>query len=158
MAVELLGAAGDGYVALGVQYFQIPMAARNGGFVAAGLPARVDAPEAAPSPRPVGEMSPPTGSEFDAAVQGFLTAYLTGRGDIDLYSSAAADIRPAASPPFAEVALRRVGVEHAADGGFLVVAEYVGIDSTGRRIVSEARLSVTSDWKVLAVLAGLPAG
>lgn len=90
-----------------LRYFQVPVksAGSGGGYVAAALPAEVASPD-------VGEAAPldygtpvpaDTRDRATAAVNEFLTAYLTGTGQLDRYLSPGTDIKQVSPAPYAQV-------------------------------------------------------
>lgn len=157
VAAELLGAVNgqpaSGYVDLGVHHFTIGVMDREGMLIATGLPT----PTAAPTPAGSAAISlgvPQADSEQVAAIATFLTAYLTGTGDVD-FATAAGGISPLEPAPYSTVSIRRIGVEHA-DDGYVAVVEVLGTDSGERSLLGSYALRLDADWKVRAVLPAVP--
>lgn len=158
VAAELLGAVdgqpASGYVDLGVHHFTIGIVDRGTTLVATGLPTR----SAAPTPAGAAAIDlgvPQADSSQVAAIATFLTAYLTGSGDVD-FATAVGGISPLEPAPYATVAIRRIGVEHA-DDGFVAVVEVVGTDSADRSVLGAYAMRLDADWKVRSVLPAVPA-
>ncbi|NNF63389.1 MAG: hypothetical protein HKN07_03945 [Acidimicrobiia bacterium] len=157
VAVELLGAVdgqpASGYVDLGVQHFTIGVIDRDGVLMATGLPTPAAAPRRAGAAA-IGLGVPQADSGQVNAIATFLTAYLTGVGDVD-FATATDGISPLEPAPYSTVTIRRIGVEHA-DDGFMAVVEVVGTDAGDRSLLGSYALRLSADWKVRAVLPALP--
>ncbi|MFE1776396.1 conjugal transfer protein [Streptomyces sp. NPDC059008] len=101
-----------------VRYFQVPVRATAGtkgaasGWVAAALPAEVAAPTGAKGAAPelsYGSAHAPLAS--DPAVQtinGFLAAYLTGRGELDRYLSPGTTLHAVRPAPYTAVTITQI--------------------------------------------------
>ncbi|MFJ5680305.1 conjugal transfer protein [Streptomyces sp. NPDC093097] len=102
-----------------VRYFQVPVRAvgKAGAerWVAVALPAEVAAPMARAGSAPdlaYGAAHAPTSSDPAAAtVQGFLGAYLAGRGDVERYLSPGATVRAIRPAPYSAVTVTQIS-EH----------------------------------------------
>ena len=157
VAAELFGAVNgqpaSGYVDLGVHHFTIGVAERSGKLVATGLPTASEGPQPAGAAA-IGLGVPQVANEQVAAITTFLTAYLTGTGDVD-FATAAGGISPLEPAPYSTIAIRRIGVEHA-DDGFVAVVEVLGTDTGQRSLIGSYTLRLDADWKVRAVLPAVP--
>lgn len=89
------------------QYFQVGVSESDGRMAALGLPAPVEQPDAAKMP----ELAYPTEVESDdmkSTVTDFLTAYVTGDGDVTRFTSPDSDLTVIDSPPFDEIKLQEL--------------------------------------------------
>ncbi|MGG2463780.1 conjugal transfer protein [Streptomyces sp. RGM 3693] len=99
-----------------VRYFQVPVKATGGrgtsGWTAAALPAEVAAPtgskEAAPELSYGAAHAPLTSDPAVQTVQGFLAAYLTGRGELDRYLSPGITLHAVQPAPYTAVTLTQI--------------------------------------------------
>lgn len=107
---EAAGETSDGGSRL--RYFQVPVAADDGGWVAVAYPAEIAAP-------PVEEEAPDLGytpvtlldsDPATATVQQFLAAYLAGGGDVSRYLSPDTDLAPVTPAPYAAVQITGLAV------------------------------------------------
>ncbi|MFG2437879.1 conjugal transfer protein [Streptomyces sp. NPDC048508] len=89
-----------------LRYFQVPVhSAKDGGFIATALPAEVAAPSIGTGPE-TGYGDPVPADEHDAAVSAvdeFLSAYLTGTGELDRYLSPGTDLNAVSPAPYKQV-------------------------------------------------------
>lgn len=158
VAVELLGAIGGessaGYESVGIRHFSLGVARRDGRLIATGLPTPAPNPGAAGS-SPIQFAVPDPASPQVVSLAAFLTAYLTGVGDVDV-ATAAGGIDPLAPAPYVSVSIRRLGVEHSGEG-FVAVAEVLAIDDRGRSTVGTHAFLLDDVWRVTAVLPTVPA-
>ncbi len=100
------------FVAVGVRYFQVDVVAQGSKLVAARLPSLVDAPDTG---TPVDDGwptgTPPAANDPLADTAGrFLTALLTGNGELGRYAAPGSGLR-AASPTFDHVRVEKLSVK-----------------------------------------------
>jgi hypothetical protein len=97
----------------GIRYYAVGVARAGGALTATGLPAQVPAPATAPAPRPaVAGLATPGPDERPVtdALTGFFQALLAGRGELDRYMAPGGRIVPIRPAPFADVAVRGLGI------------------------------------------------
>ncbi|MCB5910399.1 conjugal transfer protein [Streptomyces pinistramenti] len=116
VAARITGSAkgGEGRV----RYFQVPVRSTSGaggaasGWVAAALPAEVAAPSGGKAAAPAlsyGSAHAPLASDPAVqTVQGFLAAYLAGRGELDRYLSPGMALRPVRPAPYTAVTVTQI--------------------------------------------------
>ena len=115
LAADVLIHDGVGYQPDGIHHYLVGIADTPQGFAATSLPARIAAPAPAPIPAMAGGTDI-TDEGLRALVEGFLTAYLTGAGDVRAFVSAGAAIAPITPPPFAAVTTEQMsGAAHGDD-------------------------------------------
>ncbi|MEU6071206.1 conjugal transfer protein [Streptomyces sp. NPDC047082] len=93
-----------------VRYYAVPMTAGRGGesFAVTGAPGVVAGPvraEAATSPYSV---TVPSGGDLSSAVGEFLTAYLTGAGEVDRYLAPGVKLSAVSPAPYTTVTVQQV--------------------------------------------------
>jgi hypothetical protein len=118
----------------GVRYYAVPVAADRAGasFAVTGAPGVVAGPVRAEVPKPPYGVSVPKGG-LSAAVGEFLSAYLTGAGEVGRYLAPGVTLSPVSPAPFKAVKMQQVSaVEEAA------AAEQVPADGTEVRVLAEA--------------------
>lgn len=93
------------------RYFQVPVNYTAGALVAAALPAPTAAPATAAAPRLAYRNPGPLSGPLAASVQGFLTALLTGNGDVTRYSSPGTAIAAVTPPPYTAVTVNDLMVD-----------------------------------------------
>ncbi|MDQ1041851.1 conjugal transfer protein [Streptomyces sp. V4I2] len=125
------------YADQSVRYYAVPVAADRAGasFTVAGAPGVVAGPARAEVPASSYGVSVPEG-DLSSALEEFLTAYLTGAGEVDRYLAPGVQLTAVAPAPYTAVTVQQVlAVEEAA------AAEQVPADGTKVRIVAsvEAR-------------------
>lgn len=105
-------------VARAVRYFQVPVAAAPtaggaSGYAALAMPAEVAAPERIQAPALVyGPMRPALpGDPRTQAVTEFLTAYLTGAGELDRYLAPGTQLTAIAPAPYTGIAVDSLAIE-----------------------------------------------
>lgn len=100
-----------------IRYFQVPVRATSGskaasGWVAAALPAEVAAPTGSKGAAPelsYGSAHAPLASDPAVqTVQGFLAAYLTGRGELDRYLSPGTTLHAVRPAPYTAVTITQI--------------------------------------------------
>lgn len=101
-----------------VRYFQVPVATGSvtggaTGYVALAMPAEVAAPERIQTPELIyGPMRAALPSDpRTQAVTEFLTAYLTGAGDLDRYLAPGTTLTAVTPPPYTGIAVDQLAIE-----------------------------------------------
>ncbi|MFI5635499.1 conjugal transfer protein [Streptomyces sp. NPDC051664] len=101
-----------------VRYFQVPVATATtaggaSGYTALAMPAEVAAPERIEAPGLVyGPMRPALPADpRTQAVTEFLTAYLTGAGELDRYLAPGTNLAPVAPAPYTGIAVDTLAIE-----------------------------------------------
>ncbi|MFE5108351.1 conjugal transfer protein [Streptomyces sp. NPDC056663] len=104
--------------ALAMRYFQVPVATATtasgaSGYSALAMPAEVAAPERIKTPGLVyGPMRPALPADpRTQAVTEFLTAYLTGAGELDRYLAPGTHLAPVAPAPYTGIAVDTLAIE-----------------------------------------------
>ncbi|MFJ8793584.1 conjugal transfer protein [Streptomyces sp. NPDC102462] len=120
-----------------VRYYAVPVAADSTGssFTVTGAPGVVAGPARAEVPKSSYAVTVPEG-DLSSAVGEFLTAYLTGAGEVDRYLAPGVKLTAVSPAPYTAVAVQQVSaIEEAA------AAEQVPADGTKVRILAsvEAR-------------------
>ena len=143
------------YVEIGV------VLGRDGTLAAAATPAIVAPPPTAPpgvavedSWREVPERDDPVA----ATVGGFLTALLTGTGDVSRYLAPGVVVAPAAPAPFVEVQLEHVGTRDIDDTALRVRVAAIGTTPAGARQATGYELTMAERagrWEIRA-MSGAP--
>jgi hypothetical protein len=132
VATELLRSGPDGYASLGTRYFAVDVVDRgDGALVAAGLPAIVPGPATGSAAHDVWGPAepPPAGDPLADTVQRFLTALLTGNGELGRYAAPGSELR-AVGATFDDVELERWAIR-GDDEQRLVQAYVLGYSGTG---------------------------
>ena len=118
IAADVLDLTTAGYMAAGLQYFQVGVIDDGGRLVAAGLPARVAAPPARVAPPRSLQVPGNQASAEAAAIAGdFFEALLTGGRDLARYTSADSSIAAVRPAPYVAVVMTSL---HQFDGGELL--------------------------------------
>ncbi|MER8009718.1 conjugal transfer protein [Streptomyces sp. NPDC094149] len=125
------------YAGGSVRYYAVPVAADSTGssFTVTGAPGVVAGPARAEVPKSSYAVTIP-GGDLSSAVGEFLTAYLTGAGEVDRYLAPGVKLTAVSPAPYTAVAVQEVSaVEEAA------AAEQVPADGTTVRVLAsvEAR-------------------
>ena len=149
-----------------VRYYAVPVAADSTGasFTVTGAPGVVAGPARAEVPKSSYGVSVPEG-DLSSAVGQFLTAYLTGAGEVDRYLAPGVQLTAVSPAPYSAVAVQEVSaVEEAAaaeqvpgDGTTVrVLASVEARDATGRwPLAYELMLKARSGrWEVAALQSG----
>lgn len=126
-------------------------------YVSPTLPAEVGAPPVARSPRLAISNLDQDDLRDDLAqrVQRFLTALLTGEGDVNDFTSPGATVLAVQPPPFRSVDLRALGQAGMPTGHREVLAEILAEDAAGHRRQMHYPLELTERdgrWEVVRVL------
>ncbi|CAM5535274.1 conjugal transfer protein [Leifsonia shinshuensis] len=125
------------------RYFQVVVQAAKAGLAPVGLPAPVAAPAAAQEKAPLNYGTTlPTSSAAGQTVQAFLTAYLTGQGDISRVLTPGTEISAIQPAPYTAVTVASLGAttdapDKPADGALV-------------RVIAQARLAAAADQEVPA--------
>ncbi|MFJ1877709.1 conjugal transfer protein [Streptomyces chartreusis] len=148
-----------------VQYYAVPVSADGAGasFAVTGAPGVVASPGRAEVPQSPYDVTVPDGDLSSAAGE-FLTAYLTGAGEIDRYLAPGVQLT-AADSPFSSVSVQQVlAVEETAAAGQIpadgttvhVLAQAEARDALGRwPLAYELALTARSGrWEVSALESG----
>ncbi|MGW3149764.1 conjugal transfer protein [Streptomyces sp. NPDC001177] len=149
-----------------VRYYTVPVASDSTGssFTVTGAPGVVAGPARAEVPKSSYAVTVPEG-DLSSAVGEFLTAYLTGAGEVDRYLAPGVNLTAVSPAPYTAVAVQQVSaVEEAAaaervpaDGTKVRVLAWVEArDATGRwPLAYELTLKARSGrWEVAALEAG----
>jgi hypothetical protein len=106
---------GDGRL----RYYAVPVATDRAGaaFTVTGAPAVVAGPARAEAPQSPYRVSVPEG-DLTSAVEEFLTAYLTGAGEVDRYLAPGVHLTPVSPAPYTAADLQQISADGqvAADG------------------------------------------
>lgn len=126
-----------------VRYYAVPVASDSTGssFTVTGAPGVVAGPARAGVPKSSYAVTVPEG-DLSSAVGEFLTAYLTGAGEVDRYLAPGVNLTAVSPAPYTAVAVQQVSaIEEAA------AAEQVPADGTKVRVLAsvEAR-DATGRW------------
>ncbi|MGX4695527.1 conjugal transfer protein [Streptomyces sp. JNUCC 63] len=126
-----------------VRYYAVPVASDSTGssFTVTGAPAVVAGPARAEAPKSSYAVTVPEG-DLSSAVGEFLTAYLTGAGEVDRYLAPGVKLTAVSPAPYTAVSVQQVSaIEEAA------AAEQVPADGTKVRVLAsvEAR-DATGRW------------
>lgn len=95
-----------------VRHYQVPVAVINGTLRAVSAPALVNGPALGFDPELAYPQQLGAGNDLYDTVAGFLSAWLTGGGDLQRYS-ASADIRPFTPAPFTQVSVSSIAADTA---------------------------------------------
>ncbi|WP_435216388.1 conjugal transfer protein [Streptomyces sp. bgisy034] len=117
-----------------VRYYAVPVAADAAGasFAVTGAPGVVAGPGRAEVPQSPYDVTVPDG-ELSSAVGEFLTAYLTGAGEVDRYLAPGVQLTTATASPFSSVSIQQVlAVEETA------AAEQIPADGTRVHVLAQA--------------------
>ncbi|WP_438306599.1 conjugal transfer protein (plasmid) [Streptomyces sp. HUAS TT11] len=150
-----------------VRYYTVPVTADPSGssFAVTGAPAVVAGPARAGVPKLAYGVTVPDGG-LSSAVGEFLTAYLTGAGEVDRYLAPGVNLTAVSPAPFTAVTVQQItGIEETAaadqvlaDGTKVrVLASVEARDTTGRwPLAYELTLKARSGrWDVAALEAGI---
>lgn len=155
-----------GYTPIGIRYYQISILRTDEGLVALGLPAQVAAPPTLELPETVtGKLTQPSieGYEnFEAAMNGFVSAYLAADGPLDRFLSPETLIPAPRPAPFVSASVTSMAVvfdpeEPDNQDRRMVTAEVNAIDNDGAsQHLSYAALLIKRDgrWEVSRLLPG----
>ncbi|MGW4823495.1 conjugal transfer protein [Streptomyces sp. NPDC004227] len=149
-----------------VRYYAVPVASDSTGssFTVTGAPGVVAGPARAEVPKSSYAVTVPEG-DLSSAVGEFLTAYLTGAGEVDRYLAPGVKLTAVSPAPYTAVAVQQVSaIEEAAaaeqvpaDGTTVrVLASVEARDATGRwPLAYELTLKARSGrWEVAALASG----
>ena len=163
VGARVLAAAGaGGYQPLETRAYQVGVARSATGYVATSLPAQVPMPAPAAVPKLAGQgLNSPAQDEPTVAATRFFAAFLAGDGELARYVSPDSEMRAITPPPYATIALRRVGIEDhdGADGARLVRAEVAATDAAGRTQILGYSLELArreGRWEVRRLLSAPP--
>ena len=121
VAADVLEHNGDGYEAMGLQFFEVGVADDGGRLVAVTLPARVSGLESrSTSPRRLQNAASDVSEATHALLGDFFEALLTGRRDLARYADPNAGIDPV-SPPYADAVVAAAAAYD--DGSILVTVD-----------------------------------
>jgi hypothetical protein len=129
----------------------------GGALGAVGVPALVPAPASISTGVRVAAPSlgvPPPDDPVATTTQGFLTALLTGAGDVSRYLAPDVTLAAVAPAPFVEVTVERLGVEDLGDGSARVRVSAVATTAAGgRRTVGYELAVVERDgrWEIRSI-------
>jgi hypothetical protein len=130
-----------------LRYFQVPVHAAGSGFVATALPAAVAAPAiAGASPQlAYGQASPASSSDpATATLSEFLSAYLTGNGDLTRDLSPGTVISPVTPAPYTGVSVSQVSQIGGSDNGDAAASSAVPADGTRRQVLADVEATDSS--------------
>ncbi|MFI9772110.1 conjugal transfer protein [Streptomyces sp. NPDC052415] len=154
------------YAGGSVRYYAVPVASDSTGssFTVTGAPGVVAGPARAEVPKSSYAVTVPEG-DLSSAVGEFLTAYLTGAGEVDRYLAPGVNLTAVSPAPYAAIAVQQVSaVEEAAAGEAVpadgtkvrVLAHVEARDAGGRwPLAYELALTARSGrWEVAALASG----
>ena len=145
------------WVSVGTRFYTVGVVETESGWTAAALPTLVAAPPAGPAPDLLVHRMDGLGEVpgLEDAVIRFLTAYLTGEGELARYTAPGSPLAAVAPPPFTTVQIVEAGSVPTADGARQVVARVVGTDDAGRAQVLQYALAAAERdgrWEVVELL------
>ncbi|MEU9662995.1 conjugal transfer protein [Streptomyces chartreusis] len=122
-----------------VRYFAVPVAADRAGsaFTVTGAAGVVAAPGRAGTPKSPYGVSVPEG-DLTATAQEFLTAYLTGAGEVSRYLAPGVALSPVSPAPYRSLAVQQVSAAEEA-----AAAENVPVDGTKVRVLAQVEAQDT---------------
>lgn len=161
VAVDLLAKEHDSHpetwASVGTRYYTVGVVETDSGLAAAGLPALVAGPRLGSA---AGSRAERMESLHDLpaladTVARFVSAYLTGEGDLSRYTTPGSDLVPIHPAPFTTVEVADSGSDVSVDGVRHVLAVVEGSDGTGRMQTLEYALTVAERdgrWEVVELL------
>jgi hypothetical protein len=161
--IEYLEGSEEGYRPLGLRFYGVGVAADGDGALSVlGPPSVVEAPAAADVAAPlVADLRPATAPELAGltrTLDGFFAAYLTGQGDVALFTSPDSVVGAVTPAPFAGAAVRQIGqapVPGIDDPGFQLARVQVEAQTpSGRQWLEYSLVLAERDdrWEVSQVL------
>jgi hypothetical protein len=152
VAVDLSGPDGPA-----TWFYSVGVAETAGGWAATGLPALVAAPPRGEAPAVLLDESGgvDVGAGIETLLVGFLSAYLTGDGELTRYTSPTASIVSAQPPPFVQVEIEAATAAEPTDDLTPVSVLVQGTDFAGRTQFLEYSLTVSQRdgrWEVSELL------
>lgn len=112
VAAEVLESSGEAYVDAGREYFVVTVATADGRATVVGLPARLPEVAAMSAPPTVAPFLDPAGPDELATAAGFLTAYLTGAGELGRFIHPAVEIPRFETPPYTALTILDAGARN----------------------------------------------
>ena len=155
--VQARDPADRSWVSVGTRFYTVGVVETESGWAATALPTLVAAPPAGPASDLLVHRMDGLGEVpgLEDAVIRFLTAYLTGEGELARYTAPGSPLVAVAPPPFATVEIVEAGSVPAGDGARQVVAVVVGTDDAGRaQVLQYALVAAERDgrWEVVELL------
>lgn len=140
----------DVWVSLGAWFFEVEVTATDVGWSVSGIPALVNGPTIQSSPPRSNATAGALDRPVERAVVGFLTALLTGEGDVSRWVAPESEIAGLSRPFFEFVEL--VSASAVTSGGGVVVRAVVSaVDAAGRLMLLEYSLVLVNRegrWEV----------
>ena len=158
VAADVLERRDGGYTPTGLRYYAVPVVDGPTGLVAAGLPARVDAPVRAVPPGTYGDLRVAADDDVVAFVTGFVEAYTTGTDLLPRFVTAGSSITAIDPAPYGHVVVTAV-TEGTIGGDRWASATAIGTTPGGDTEVVTYSLRFTGEadtLRVAHVLAGPP--
>ncbi len=150
VAAEVLEKVDDTYEPAGIQYYTVIVAQTDAQPMALSAPSRTPIPEeptrTKTAPRYTGAVPP----DQETAVVDFLTAYLTGNGEVARYVAPTARIALFSAPPYVSAEIVSIG----ADSLGRIRAQLTAVSASGATPRLEYTLEMTYEsgvWEVLAM-------
>lgn len=150
VAADVLEFDGTGYTSDGTHYYLVGVVNTESGLTATSLPARVATPP--PAPIAVAAAAAPVEDPGTLAlVDGFLDAYLTGKGDLRSFVAEPRLVAPVTPPPFETVVRTSLSATAAGDGTQRLRILATGTGTNGVVTVVEYHLSVVVNGGAYAI-------
>jgi hypothetical protein len=145
---------------VGTLFYTIGVAETDAGWTVVGLPSLMPAPDRAGAPDLlVDQMDGINDPGLGDMLGRFLSAYLTGDGDLSRYLSPSTSIAGVQPSPFTAVEVLRSGMAKDPQGGTVVAVVARATDDTGRAQLLEFWLAVSlrdGRWEVMEILPAPP--
>lgn len=161
--VEFIESSEEQFRPVGLRFYAVGVSADgDGDLLALGTPALVEAPSTAPPATPViSELRPATTPDLvglTRTLDGFFAAYLTGDGDVALFTSPDSTVGAVTPAPFTRASVRQLGrgqVPGIADDGLQLARVVLDAQSpSGRQLLEYSLVLAERDgrWEVSQVL------
>ena len=150
VAADVLEMVDGAYEPTGIQHFTVTIAQTNAQPVAVTAPSRIPPPEVVWHPIAAAQFTRVVPPDQEIAVTGFLSAYLTGQGEVARYIAPTARIALFSTPPYVSAEIRSMG----ADSQGRVRARLTAVSATGATQALEYTLDMTHEsgvWEVLTL-------
>lgn len=146
-------------VSQGTWFFSVGVGETPTGWTVTGLPSLISAPANVEAPELLVDRLEGVEPDIDELLSRFLSAYLTGEGELARYVAPSSAIVPVQPPPFANVEVVAAGMAATTDAGTHVAAVVRATDLAGRTQLLEYSLAISERdgrWEVSALLPAPP--